>query len=183
MAYSYQVLSTSNGFAVEIYKDDKLLIYQPINPETGEPFKSEDEARAWAEPVVREYQLQEFLENPPHLKISFQDPETGEEKKIATVGEPIKVKVELYYPVGEGEKVYAPISGKYIVPYYADDVQAGSVVIGIENGVGEGTIKVNKSGIFEIKLDKVLNAETMQQPNPLPVLDSNPRIAIVEPAE
>jgi len=178
--FMYELVPTNEGIIVEIRKDNELIIHQPINPETGAPFSSEEEARAYAESVVKELQMQEVMSNPPHLSIKFLNPATDEVIKIAKVGEPIKVSVELYYPLSETEKIFAPITGDYLVPYYVDNIQAGSAIIHIENGKGEGIIRINKSGIYSIMMDKVLNLETMRQPEPLPILEENPSIVIAE---
>ena len=181
--YTYDVAQSNLGPIVSIYKDGELLIYQDRNPETGKPFTDVEEAENYAKSVITELTMQDALEDAPTLRVRFLNPDTDEVIRVAKVGDPIKVSVELYYPVSETEKVYAPVTGDYIVPYYADDTQAGSAVIHIENGKGEGILRINKSGVFEIKLDKILNAETMQQPSPLPKLEENPKIAIVEEVE
>ena len=50
--YRYEILSGENGYVVHIYNDTDLLIIQPFNPETGKPFLTEDEAKAWAEDFI-----------------------------------------------------------------------------------------------------------------------------------
>jgi len=183
MAYEYIITQNDKGeIIVNLYKDDELILSQHVNPETGEPFKSEDEAKEWVKKVIMEYELGELTENPPHLRVRFLNPETGNIVKVAKVGEPVKVDVELYYPTDDpaNPMIYIPVTGDYIVPYYTDETQAGSVIIHIEGGKGSGIVRFNKSGIFTIKLDKVLNAQTMRQPEPLPILEENPIIAVVE---
>ena len=184
--YTYEIVQSDSGTPAVVIKRDngEVILYQTVNPQTGQPFANETEATQYAEQIVGELNLQEMTTNPPKLSVSFLDVDTGEPKKLIEVGKPVNVNIELYYEVqdedGNTTKQYAPVTGDYIVPYYSDDVQAGSVLIHIENGKGSGQLTFNKTGIFEIKLDKVLNAETMSQPNPLPILDENPRIAVVE---
>jgi len=183
---TYELITAEGENPIVVIKrdDGEVILRQDINPAHGKPFSSVDEAKAYAEQIVTEMNLQEMIDTPPKLSVSFINTETGEPIKLVEIGKPVNVNVELYYDAidenGEPIKQYAPITGDYVVPYYSDDVQVGSVLIHIENGKGSGQLTFDKTGIFEIKLDKVLNAETMNQPNPLPILDENPRIAVVE---
>ena len=185
--FTYETYQTEDGtFAFRIIKDENGEVYvdQPINPETGEPFTSKEEAENFAKQVMNEYNLQHLQENPPILEVSFLD-DSGNSVRIIDVGQSVNVKVELYYPNADGTKTYAPVTGDYIVPYYFvdGDSPAGTVLIHLENGQGYGKVTFTKSGVFEIRLDKILNAETMKQPSPLPKLATNPKLAVVEPVE
>ena len=182
MNYTYNIRQDENGnIIVEIYNDNELVMIQDVNPNTGQKIQSEDEALLVAQQLIADLFMNEAVNNPPKLRVSFVDNE-GNPAKIIKKGEPVNVKVELYYGDDESGIVYAPISGSYVVPYFDkySGTQVGAVVIDIENGQGSGQITIDRSGIFTIKLDKVLNAETMEPPHPLPVLQSDPTLAVVD---
>ena len=188
--YTYEIYQHDTGYGYRIIKNNtEVMVEQPFNPETGQPFNTQKEAETYAQQIVNELNLEELTSNPPHLKVQFLNPATNEEITVANVNDAIKVNVELYYPIGvdpdtgEQQIMYAPVTGDYLVTYFYEgtDTPAGTTKIHIENGQGSGIIKIDESGVFEIKLDRILNAQTMQQPNPLPIPDSNPKIAIVKP--
>jgi len=176
----YQPTDTTYAFKIINNETKEVIIDQHVNPETGQPFMTESEVKEYANQMIKQFNEQEMQSVPPYMDVKFEDV-NGNPITTVEIGDPINVRVELFYTNGN-EKVYAPVTGDYIVPYYyADsDVPAGSVLVHIENGLGRGSLNINQSGIFEIKLDKILNAETMKQPSPLPRLLENPRIAVVE---
>ena len=189
ITYTYETYITDNGTpGVKIYRIDtetnkkELLIVQDINPETGQPFQNDNEVKAFIESVLDDMIKDAIESQKPKLTIRFLNPETNEPVDVVNVGDEVKVDVELYYG-DDDNKIYAPVTGKYIVTYfYKDtDIPAGTTIIDIEEGKGSGIITFNKSGVFEIKLDKILNAQTMKQPEPLPELDTNPVLSVVEP--
>jgi len=187
MSISIETYTTKEGnIAVRVIEGDHILLDQPFNPSTGLPFATEEEARKFAEDFVNNLSsTQNPTENDkPYLEVKFLD-KNGNETKIAKVGDPVTVHVLLYTIDDEGTKQALPLDGTYIVPYFqaGTENQVGAVAIDITNGEGSGVITFKNSGVFEVQLDKILNAKTMQPPSPLPILKDNPRIAIVEPLE
>jgi len=179
----YTIENVEGNLVVKIFDDqNQVTCVQNFNPETGQPFASEDEAKAWAESYIGEISTNDNQTNPeaPILKVTFMN--GTEEAKIIDVNTPVTVNVELYYEK-DGQKVYAPVSGKYVVPYFKDDIMAGATIIDITNGQGAGILTFKESGIYTIKLDKILNAETMKQPSPLPRLSDDVKLIVVEPLE
>ena len=181
-----------NSLCVYIYDDNHtLLVVQPFNPYTGENFKDENDAKEWAESYIKYMtatqkestnQDKKSESNDIYLSIEYQD-KNGQPLKVTQVGTPVIVKVELYKKDDKGQKQYLPLNGSYIVPYYKDEVMAGATIIDVNNGQGAGILTFKESGIYTIKLNKVLNAETMKQPSPLPKLSDDPKLIVVEPLE
>ena len=187
MSISIETYTTKEGnIAVRVIENDHILLDQPFNPTTGLPFANEEEARKFAEDFVSDLTSADSSEkeNRPYLEVKFLDKD-GNETKIAKVGDPVTVHIYLYTIDDKGDKQPLPLDGTYIVPYFqaGTENQVGAVAVDIKNGEGMGVITFKNSGVFEVQLDKILNAKTMQQPSPLPILKDNPRIAIVEPLE
>jgi hypothetical protein len=178
--YTYEIIGLKDGYGVKIYEDSQLHTEQYINPDTNIPFKSEEEAKEWANSFIAHLIRGELSNQPPILEIQFRDLNDNL-VDVVKVDQEVKVHVELYQQAGN-EKIYVPVSGTYVVPYFVtnSNTLVGTVLIDIANGVGEKIIKMKQSGIFEIKLDRVLNKETMQPPDPLPVLKQNPKLIVVD---
>ena len=181
----YTIENNEGTIIVKIFDDqNQVTCIQNFNPTTGEPFATEDEAKTWAESYIKEFSQDvnddQTNDNVPILKVRFM--KGTEEAKIIDVNTPVSVNVELYFEKDE-QKVYAPVNGRYVVPYFKDDVMAGATIIDVTNGQGSGVLTFKESGIYTIKLDKILNAETMKQPSPLPRLSDDVKLIVVEPLE
>jgi len=182
MPYTIEV----QGIVASIYDSNgNVVLVQSFNPETGMPFSDSNEAYEWAQQYVTLFlndttvTMQDEDEFRPLLKVSFIDPETKRPIKLWLPNKAFQVKVEMLDPTSMQP---IPLTGVYIVPYfnYVDGYNEGACIVEIKNGIGISDITIPYTGIYTIKLDKVLNAKTMQQPSPLPILADNPILTIVD---
>jgi len=170
-----------NTYQVVIYDDNgEPLVIQNLNPDTGKPFGSKEEAEKWLAEnypdLVKKQEKPNFI-----VKVQFLDPQTKQPISKAKVGDKVLIHAEVRKLDENGNETneVLPVNGEYLVPYYFGGQPLGLISLQFQNGKADKVLTASKSGIYQVNTNEVYSAET-QEKLPVSIVADLPKFFVVD---
>ena len=175
------VQNYDNTYKVLIYDDNgALLVVQTLDPTTGKPFKTKEEALQWLEATFPDL-VKSFSQPQIVVKVQFLDPQTKQPITKAKVGDKVLIHAEVKKVDDNGNETneVLPVNGEYLVPYYFGGQPLGLISLQFQNGKADKVMTATKSGIYQVNTNEVYNAET-EEKLPVSIVAELPKFFVVD---